>query len=140
MTPPQTVRDTSAMLSGMTPALSEGEFIFCTTTDEQLAGRTLPAALAWFREAEGVSLVLAGDVAAELGFNCDTPMRRIVLEVFSSLEGVGLTAAVASALSAQAIPCNMIAAYHHDHVFVPAPMADRAMEVLRELQAGTSRD
>jgi uncharacterized protein len=62
-------------------------------------------------------------------------MRRIVLEVFSALDGVGLTAAVAGALAAQGIPCNMIAAFHHDHVFVPAVMADRAIAVLQELQS-----
>jgi hypothetical protein len=66
------------------------------------------------------------------------PMRRIVLEVFSSLEGVGLTAAVASALSTHAIPCNMVAAFHHDHVFVPSDKAELAMEVLKGLQAASS--
>lgn len=138
MTAPRTVRDTRGMLSGMTPSLVEGVFIFCTTTDEQLADRARPAALASFREAEGLSFVLPLDLATNLGFDCVMPMRQLVLKVFSSLEGVGLTAAVASALAAHAVPCNMIAAYHHDHVFVPAQMAERALAILLELQAGTS--
>jgi uncharacterized protein len=46
-------------------------------------------------------------------------MRQITLDVHSALDGVGLTAAVAVALAAEGIPCNMIAAHHHDHVFVP---------------------
>jgi hypothetical protein len=33
----------------------------------------------------------------------------------------------------------MVAAYHHDHVFVPAAMAERAIAVLRELQQRASR-
>ena len=64
----------------------------------------------------------------------EAPMRCITLNVYSSLEGVGLTAAVSAALGAQGIACNMIAAYHHDHVFVPADRAEEAMEVLLALQ------
>jgi hypothetical protein len=91
-------------------------------------------ALATFREAEGLSLILALEDAMALDQNCDLPMRRITLRVFSSLEGIGLTAAVAEALTAAAIPCNMVAAFHHDHVFVPSSMAEVALAVLRRLQ------
>ncbi|WP_025660963.1 ACT domain-containing protein [Rhizobium sp. IBUN] len=134
----EAVKDTRAMLSRMTPALMDGEFVFCVTSDEDVAQLAVPDALAWFREHEGTSLILSRGRAAELGFNCDAPMRRIVLEVFSSLEGVGLTAAVASALAARSIPCNMVAAYHHDHVFVPVAMADLALEILLKLQETSS--
>jgi hypothetical protein len=134
----EAVKDTQAMLSGMTPTLMEGEFVFCVTLDEDVARLAAPDALAWFREREGISLILPKKRAAELDFNCDAPMRRIVLEVFSSLEGVGLTAGVASALAAHSIPCNMVAAYHHDHVFVPAATADLALDVLLELQKASS--
>jgi hypothetical protein len=62
-------------------------------------------------------------------------MPRIVLEVFSALDGVGLTAGVAAALTAANIPCNMIAGYHHDHVFVPAARAKQAQAVLIDVAA-----
>jgi hypothetical protein len=132
------VRDTKGMLAGMTPTVSAGEFVFCTTVEEEQEGRALAVALAWFREAEGVSLILGREDAAALGFDCAVPMRRIILEVYSSLEGVGLTAAVASALSRAGIACNMVAAFHHDHVFVPSDKADSAMEILTALQAAAS--
>ena len=45
---------------------------------------------------------------------------------------------VASALAEQGIPCNMIAGHHHDHVFVPAAVAERAVEVLWQLARGTA--
>ncbi|MDM9622388.1 ACT domain-containing protein [Rhizobium sp. S96] len=130
----QPVRDTQSMVSGMRPKLVEGEFIFCTTRDERLAERIGDFALARFREDEGISFIIERNQAAEMGFDCSLPMRRIILEVFSSLEGIGLTAAVATALTAHQIPCNMVAAYHHDHVFVPADMAGTAIDILRELQ------
>lgn len=127
------VRDTRAMLAGMTPVPREGCFVFCTTKDDEAAGQA--QALAFFREDEGCTLILETSIAAALGFDISQPMRRIVLEVFSALDGVGLTAAVATALASEGIPCNVVAAYHHDNVFVPDAMADRALQVLRDVQA-----
>ncbi|MBO9194176.1 ACT domain-containing protein [Rhizobium sp. 16-449-1b] len=129
------VRDAKAMLSGMTPSLDAADYVFCTTKDEQLAMLAAPSSLGWFREAEGVSLILALGDALRLGFDTTLPMRRITLTVFSSLEGVGLTAAVATAPANHNISCNMVAAYHHDHVFVPTADAEEAMRVLLDLQA-----
>ncbi|HTN98377.1 MAG TPA: ACT domain-containing protein [Nordella sp.] len=128
---PNVIRDTQAMLVNMTPVLTDGEFVFCTTKD--VNADALPLALSWFREDEGVTLILARADARSLGFWDTLPMRRIVLEVFSALDGVGLTAAVAGALAAQGIPCNMVAAFHHDHVFVPAALAERAIAVLKDV-------
>jgi hypothetical protein len=82
-----------------------------------------------------VSAILELGDAQRLGFDTTLPMRRITLNVFSSLEGVGLTAAVATALANHNISCNMVAAYHHDHVFVPTADAEEAMRVLLALQA-----
>ncbi|WP_018899888.1 ACT domain-containing protein [Rhizobium sp. 2MFCol3.1] len=129
------VRDTKAMLRGMMPSLDAADYVFCTTQDEQLIARAALLSLGWFREAEGVSLILDIGDALRLGFDTTLPMRRITLTVFSSLEGVGLTAAVATALANHNISCNMVAAYHHDHVFVPKADAEGAMKVLLELQA-----
>lgn len=131
---PDVIRDTQAMLANMTPALKDGEFVFCATTDADVITRAMPLALGSFKEEEAVTLILGRADAATLGFTAAMPMRRIVLEVFSSLEGVGLTAAVAGALAAAGIPCNMVAAFHHDHVFVPAEMAEQALAVLHDVQ------
>ncbi len=131
---PDVVRDTRAMLANMTPVLKDGEFVFCAATDAGVIARALSLALGSFKEEESVTLILGRVEAAALGFSVAMPMRRIELEVFSSLEGIGLTAAVAGALAAEGIPCNMVAAFHHDHVFVPADMAERALAVLRDVQ------
>ena len=133
------IRDSQSMLAGMTPVLTEGEFVFCSINETDVIGRAMPMALGSFKEVEGLTVILARADAKALGFDDALPMRRITLEVFSALDGVGLTAGVAAALAAENIPCNMIAAYHHDHVFVPAAMAERAIAVLRELQQRSSR-
>jgi uncharacterized protein len=128
------VRERQAMLAGMTPVLTEGTYIFCSTSDAAAAAILAPRSLALFREAEGLALVLPLAEAAAHGFDVSLPMRRIVLEVFSALDGVGLTAGVATALADAGIPCNMIAAYHHDNVFVPEPQALQALALLQVVQ------
>lgn len=126
------VRDPVAMLAGMVPVLRDGIWHFCTTVAASAAA--VEAALALFREDEGVTLILDEADARRFGFATPLPMARITLEVFSALDGVGLTAAVATALAGHGIPCNMVAACHHDHVFVPHGQAEEALAVLRELQ------
>jgi uncharacterized protein len=133
------VRERQAMLAGMTPTLKEGTYFFCTTDDVAISAPASAVSLATFREDEGTALVLNAADAAEYGFDLGMPMSRIVLEVFSALDGVGLTAGVAGALADHGIPCNMIAAYHHDNVFVPEPMKDRALRILEELQRTASQ-
>ncbi|MBT0667236.1 ACT domain-containing protein [Novosphingobium profundi] len=123
------------MVAGMNPRLDPRHYVFCTGAAHH------PEALATFREDEGLSQILPLEAARAAQFPVDLVMRRIVLEVFSALDGFGLTAAVAGALAEAGIACNMVAAFHHDHVFVPADEAGRAMAVLSALQgAAASQD
>lgn len=132
------VRERQAMLAGMKPILKEGSYFFCTTSDAAVVTSLWPRSLAIFREDEGTALVLAREDAVAHDFDLSMPMSRIVLQVFSALDGVGLTAGVAMALADEGIPCNMIAAYHHDNVFVPEPLAHRAVEILMDVQRKAS--
>ncbi len=120
------------MIRAMEPCLDPRLWVFCTTRDETLAQRARP--LATLREDEGLSLILDIDEARALGFDTSHPMCCITLRVFSALDGVGLTAAVAAALADKGIPCNMVAGYHHDHALVPAQSAAEALLRLQALQ------
>ena len=62
-----------------------------------------------------------------------TGWARITLGVQSSLAAIGLTARVAEALAARGISANMVAAFHHDHVFVPWERREEALALLRGL-------
>ena len=136
------VRDGAAMVAGMSPVLDPVPYgFFCIPAGAPPeAGAVWAHALAAFREDEGLTLVLPLAVARDLNLPCDMPMRRITLTVFSALDGVGLTAAVASALAGAGIACNMIAAFHHDHVFVPEGDADAALAVLCRCQGSNAND
>lgn len=122
------VRDTLAMIRGMSPELRPGRWVFVCSEEPELVA----AALGSFREAEGLSLIVPAEAAPGVG----PAMRQITLGVLSDLEGVGLTAAVAGALAERGIACNMVAALRHDHLFVPEERAEEAVEALRRLSLG----
>jgi len=123
----------SKLLASLSPHLNPGEFVFCSVSDARVAhGAEL---LGSFREAEGTSLILARAEAERLGLAYDYVAAWITLQVHSSLAAVGLTAAFASALGQANISCNVIAGYHHDHLFVAQADAERALAVLRQLAA-----
>ena len=121
------VRDTAAMIGGMSPQLSARAFVFATLDAAP------PEAIATIREEEGLSVILPIDAARARGLPTDLPMRRITLRVHSALDGVGLTAAVATVLAGAGIACNMVAGHHHDHAFVPEGRADEALSLLERL-------
>ncbi|MEO8196356.1 MAG: ACT domain-containing protein [Thermoanaerobaculia bacterium] len=124
--------DLGRLLAGMRPVLQEGTYLFCTLAEATVPPGLLP--LATFREAEGITLVLKRETAALHGIEGTFESAWITLTVHSDLAAVGFLAAVATALAQQGIPCNAIAGYHHDHLFVPKAMANRAMRVLESLQ------
>jgi hypothetical protein len=123
------------MIARMNPVLHAGSWVFVTCPEDRT---DLPArALASIREGEGLSLLLAAEEAPWV----DGPrMAWIELQVNSALDGVGLTAAVASALSGDGIACNVVAGHHHDHVFVPEAAAARALALLEALAASARRE
>ena len=84
-------------------------------------------------ESEGVSLVLSAESAEALGVSHEGVWAMITLQVHSALAGIGLTASVSAALAQAGLACNVIAGYHHDHLFVPYERAEEAVEVLHSL-------
>ena len=125
------VTDLDELLRTMEPVLVEGRFVYACVPADDLAGHLARGPIGIFHEAEGVTLILPA--AAAEGLAASPPMRMITLTVHSSLEAVGLTGAFAAALTRAGISANVVAGYHHDHIFVPERDADRALEALRAL-------
>lgn len=63
----------------------------------------------------------------------------ITLRVHSALDAVGLTAAVARELADAGLSCNVVAGFHHDHLFVEQARADEALAVLHRLAERAAR-
>jgi len=124
--------DLDRLLRGMRPKLQDGTYLFCTIPGGAPPDGLKP--LATFREAEGLTLVLSTEEAERRGILGTFEAAWITLTVDSDLAAVGFLAAVATALAEEGIPCNAIAAYHHDHLFVPKAMAEQAMTTFVRLQ------
>ncbi len=127
--------DLRELLAQLDPALDEREYVFVTVEGARYGAFEELEPLASFAEEEGLTLVLERGRAESSGLAFEGVMRRITLTVHSSLDAVGLTAAVASALAEAGVSANVIAAYHHDHLFVATADAGRALATLRVLQA-----
>ena len=126
------ITDINELLSSMQPALVDELFVFCTVKG-QLAEYVNLAPIATFIESEGLTLVLTKDKADEAGLQYEGVFQQITLTVHSSLEAVGLTAAIATKLTSKGISANVIAAYYHDHIFVSDDKAEQAISALKEL-------
>jgi hypothetical protein len=119
------------LLAQLEPVRQLKTYAFCTLSIDQ----TVPAStVGWFREAEGMTIILPLNDALGQGLQIVFQAAWITLTVHSALDAVGLTAAVSTALTQAGISCNVVAAVHHDHLFVPINQAEQAMDVLKQLQ------
>jgi len=125
--------DLQKLLRTMKPQLNEGEYVFCSLDSFKSAIVFYP--LCVFQEKEGVTIILPKGQADDASLPYSVTCAWITLTVHSSLEAVGLTAAVSKTLTDVNISCNIVAAYYHDHIFVPMKDAEKAMNALNELTA-----
>ena len=121
------------ILTNMQPELLEGEFVFCSVSPKEFEQLRIHP-IGWFREAEGITLVIERNVADDEGLDYEFVSRMITLNILSSLEAVGLLAAITNKLAAAGISVNTISAYYHDHLFVPTNRASAVMRLLDELR------
>ena len=119
------------LIKNMKPILNKGEYVFTTVQDISNIPREIT--ICEMREAEGTTIVLSKENAIQLALSFEFIASWITLNVHSSLEAVGLTAAFAKALGDHNISCNVIAGYYHDHIFVDTKDETKAMNVLRNM-------
>ena len=111
-------RDLALLLEALDPQLYPERYSFIATTDPTLEDGDF----AIVREAEGLTLIRP-DPSGE--------WARISLGVPSSLDAVGLTAAISSRLAEAGISANVVAAFYHDHIFVQWDRREEALAALR---------
>ena len=125
--------DLLTLIAQMSPSLDDQVWAFVSVS-EVSSEYVAEHALATFRETEGTTLIVPWERAEEFDV-CSEPMARITLNIHSSLEAVGLTAAVSQALASEAISANVVAGFYHDHIFVPQTAGKRAVACLTLLSA-----
>lgn len=125
--------DLQKFLKSLKPELNPGEFVFCLVQD--LAKINPADVIMSFKEKEGITIIIPKSQADHFNLPYTFVAAWITLTVHSSLSAVGLTAAFSNALARQGISCNVVAAYHHDHIFVEKKDKETAMNILVGLSA-----
>jgi len=120
--------DLEAMLSTLAVERRPGVFTFIAV--KVPTPGLLAAAHAVVKEGELTTVVLPVEAAERSGQPVAVRLAWLTLTVFSSLEAIGLTAAVSTRLTERDISCNILAGYHHDHLLVPVERVDDAIAAL----------
>lgn len=119
--------------AALLPELQPGEYVFCTFPTIEWEVMALLDPICVFREEEGISLIIAKEIADRIESPYEITFRLISFTADTSLNAVGITAEFSSKLAEKGISANVVAAYHHDHIFVPATQADAAIKILKNL-------
>ena len=123
------------LLSSMSPKLLDDEYVFCSVKNGQYGDLIDLSPLATYMEAEGLTLVITKDNADKAKLEYESVFKCITLLIHSSLEAVGLTAAVSTKLAENGISANVVAAYYHDHIFVQSVKAELALDALHDFNS-----
>ncbi|MCH2235920.1 MAG: ACT domain-containing protein [Crocinitomicaceae bacterium] len=115
----------------MTPELNSGEYVFVSI--QNLNEITINDVVGHFKEKEGVTIIIEKSKAETLNLKYSYTAAWITLNVHSSLNAVGLTAAFSRELAKHGLSCNVVAGFYHDHIFVEYNDANKAMEVLKSI-------
>lgn len=119
------------LLQSMQPVLHPGVYVFATV-DSSFDTQGLAPRMV-FEESEGKTMILLQETATSHGIDHEFPSCMITLNIHSSLDAVGFIAAIAKKLTEIGMGVNPVAAFHHDHLFVPVDRADEAMKALQSL-------
>ena len=127
----------SVLLKSMRPHLNDGEYVFTTLRMDDFVKLSIPRSdtICEFQEAEGITLVMERQKASHFALKFESIFAWITLEIHSSLDAVGLTAAFSNELAKEGISCNVIAGYYHDHIFVGLKDGQKSIQVLEGLAA-----
>ncbi len=125
------IKELETLLQSMSPELQADEFVFCTVKNSLSEVASLQP-IATFMEQEGLTVIVEKQQAEQANLEFDGVFKLITLTVHSSLDAVGLTAAVATKLAEHGISANVVAAFYHDHIFVQTENAEQAMTALGE--------
>jgi uncharacterized protein len=128
------------LLRTMTPEIVIGDFVFCSLKNGVYGDYADLNPMVAVQESEGLTLVVARAQADAQGLAYGSVMRCIKLNVHSSLDAVGLTAAVAGELTREGISANVVAGYYHDYLFVQGELAQRALAALVNLAQSAAHD
>ena len=111
------------------PFLNPGTFVFVTSSDSAIAKTS---SILIFKELEGYTHIINSHQNKEK-YNDLEKWAWITLNYQSELNEIGITAKFSNALSMEKIPCNVVAGFYHDHIFVPYNDRHKAIELIEKI-------
>jgi hypothetical protein len=122
------------LLQHMDPICDSENYVFVSVSEVSFRNNFAKLHLfATIHEPEGITIVITKQQADQKNCIYNGVFNCISLQIHSSLEAVGLTAAVATKLAKLGISTNVIAGYYHDHIFVPEKHTCTALSALHDL-------
>ena len=132
-------KNLAQLLKSLNPHLQAKRFVFCSIS-QQTFDQLLIEPLCTFREEEGITIIIDVEEADQWALPYASTWALITCGVHSDLTAVGLLAALAGKLATAGIGVNVVSAYYHDHLFVPAGEAECALALLRQASIAESGD
>ncbi|WP_034474446.1 ACT domain-containing protein [Aestuariibacter salexigens] len=131
----QAIKALDQLISSMQPDLHAQPYVYCCLEAVRVDQVADLQPLATINEVEGMTLIIPLHIAEDRELTYQGPYAAITLNVHSSLDAVGLTAAVAGELAKHEISANMLAGFYHDHILVGWDSRHQAMSALQGMMA-----
>ncbi|MCO1333024.1 ACT domain-containing protein [Microbulbifer sp. OS29] len=116
------------------PRLHDEIYVFCQVSDTLLT-EVLAESLCFFREGEGMSVILPQRSAQHFDMAASAPFRQITLQVPAGVNTVKLIPIIVHELTEAGIDINVVSALKFDHIFVPEDSAEFALKILRGVRS-----
>ena len=129
----------SYLLANLEPVLCPDPWVFDHIPEGAPSNFDIATLFALIQEAEGSTLIRRAPTGTNSLPLSQARFAKITLQVCSDLDAVGLTAAVAQALTDINMCANVVAAALHDHVFVPYERRFEAIDCLKALSASAQQ-
>jgi len=114
-------KDLAKLCASLNPVMAQPAYVYCSFIDFGLPIGLVP--FCTVREDEGLTAVIG---------RLDAERLRLPYTFESRLITV-----ISRTLAQAGIPCNAIAGYCHDHIFVPVDRAEEAMTLLNKIAAAS---
>lgn len=125
--------DLETLLNGLAPVLDPEVYVYVQLPRADEFIGLFPLML--FNETEGVTGIVPLSKAEAGNVDYQFECRWITLSVHSALHAVGLISTVSEAMEDAGIPCNVVSAFHHDHIFVPVGREEDALAAISQLNS-----
>lgn len=113
--------------------LAPETYAYCRLNPSKVSPVDIENTFALIKEKEAWTLITTVEHAKKKGLPFDGTFKRITCQVESSLEAVGLTAALSEVLKQKGCSANVVAGFYHDHILVPESQHKEALLALKSI-------